>query len=105
MKKVGLYYATKELYYNIVMAVTIQARLDDETHAALERLVERHGWTASEAVRKSILSIDKRENGRRTPKLIGIGMFDSGLTDLATNPKYMEDFGLDRKQALKRKRR
>jgi hypothetical protein len=29
----------------------------------------------------------------RTPKIIGLGRFASGVTDLATNPKYMMGFG------------
>ena len=36
------------------------------------------------------------ENGKKPPKrrkIIGSGQFDSGLTDLATNKKYMEGFG------------
>ncbi len=36
------------------------------------------------------------ENGKKPlkrRKIIGSGQFDSGLTDLATNKKYMEGFG------------
>ena len=29
----------------------------------------------------------------RKPKIIGLGRFASGVTDLATNPKYMMGFG------------
>jgi hypothetical protein len=28
-------------------------------------------------------------------KIIGLGKFDSGVSDLATNKKYMEDYGRD----------
>jgi hypothetical protein len=34
---------------------------------------------------------------RALRKFIGLGAFDSGLSDLATNKKYMEDFGLHSK--------
>ena len=33
-----------------------------------------------------------------------MGQFDSGLPDLATNKKYMEDFGLSRSEILDRER-
>jgi len=92
------------VYYTLPVTITVQARLDDETQAALERLVERHGWSASQAVRESIRGMDRQQNKRRTPKLIGTGRYSSALTDLATNPKYMEDFGLDRGKTLKRKK-
>ncbi len=32
-----------------------------------------------------------------------IGCFDSGVTDLSTNPKYMEGFGLSREESERRK--
>jgi hypothetical protein len=51
-------------------------------------------------------------SGRRAPvqnglrpkrKIIGMGRFDSGPPDLATNEKYMEDFGLSRSEILRRR--
>jgi hypothetical protein len=40
----------------------------------------------------SISKADSREEAR-PKKMIGIGMFRSGVSDLATNKKYMEGFG------------
>jgi len=37
--------------------------------------------------------MDQKHNAPKRPRLIGAGMFDSGIPDLATNKKYMEDFG------------
>ena len=87
------------------MGTTVQARLDHDTEAALKRLIRSEGWTPSQAVRECIREMDRRRNVPAIRKLIGVGMFDSGLTDLSMNPKYMEGFGLDRKRVLKRKRR
>ena len=76
------------------MGTTVQARLDEDTQAALKRLVQRHGMTASDVIREGIRLVEQRRTGFKYPRLIGIGMYDSGVTDLATNKKYMEDFGL-----------
>jgi hypothetical protein len=44
-------------------------------------------------VREGIRLMDKRHQAPPWGKLIGAGMFDSGIPDLATNKKYMEGFG------------
>jgi len=67
--------------------------LDVETQAVLERLVERHGMSTSEVIREGIRLVEERHGLPKRPRLIGIGCFDSGVTDLATNKKYLEDFG------------
>jgi hypothetical protein len=73
------------------MKTSVQARLDPESQAALDGLVRRLGWSPSEVVREGIRLVDKQH--AKPPRLIGIGMFSSGLGDLATNKKYMEGFG------------
>jgi len=75
------------------MAATVQVRLNGETLAEFESL-RRQGLTTSEVLREGIhLAAQKRRPAKR-PKLIGVGMYDSGITDLSTNKKYMEGFGL-----------
>jgi hypothetical protein len=75
------------------MKTSVQARLDEETREALDRLVRRLGWSPSKVVREGIRLVDKQHTKPLRRKLIGVGMFDSGIPDLATNKKYMEDFG------------
>lgn len=75
------------------MKTSIQARLDEETQAALDRLVRSRGWTTSKVVREGIRLVEKHHSPQPPRKLIGIGMYDSGVSDLATNKKYMDDFG------------
>ena len=75
------------------MKATIQARLDEETQAALDRLVRRHGLKPSEVVRQGIRLVAKQAEGAKPIEIIGLGKYDSGLTDLSTNKKYMEGFG------------
>jgi hypothetical protein len=76
------------------MATTIQARLDKKSQAALDRLLLRKGTTASQIVRESLILLDTQEHEEPPPKFIGIGGFDSGLPDLATNKRYLDDLGV-----------
>jgi len=76
------------------MKTSVQARLDEETQSALDRLARANGWTASRVIRESILFMDENRSTKPRRKMIGIGEFDSGLDDLATNKKYLEDFGV-----------
>jgi hypothetical protein len=77
----------------VLMKTSVQARLDEETQAALEGLVRRLGWSPSKVVREGIRLVDK-QHAKPRPRMIGVGMFSSGLGDLATNKKYMEGFGV-----------
>ena len=76
------------------MKATVQARLDKETQAALDRLVKRHGWSTSKVVREGIHLVEQRQAAATRPKLIGVGMFEGGPKDLSTNKKYLQDLGL-----------
>lgn len=88
------------------MRSTVQARLDAESQQALDILTRKLGMTPSEVVRASLrLMIQGHSQApKKKPKFLGIGKFDSGLRDLATNKKYMEDFGLTRQQRLEREK-
>ncbi len=44
--------------------------------------------------------VRKAPKGKRT--IIGIGQFDSGVPDLATNKKHMEGYGLSRSESHRR---
>ena len=90
------------MYYNRNMGTTVQARLDDEIQADLESLAKRLRLSQSEVVREGIRLMKQKHEPRPTRKLIGVGMFSSGLTDLSTNPKYMEGFGRDNEHFSKR---
>ena len=75
------------------MKTTVQARLDEETTVALDRLVKRHGLKPSEVVRQGIRLVAKQAEVSRPIEIIGLGKYDSGLTDLSTNKKHMAGFG------------
>jgi hypothetical protein len=74
------------------MKAMVQARLDEETLAALERL-RREGLTTSEVIRKGIHLAAKEHPARPRLKVIGLGNYDSGIPDLASNKKHLANFG------------
>jgi hypothetical protein len=75
------------------MKTSVQARLDEESQAALDGLVRRLGWSTSKVVREGIRLVDKHYAKPPRRKLIGMGEFDSGITDLASNKAHMEGYG------------
>jgi hypothetical protein len=77
------------------MGIKAQVRLDDEIQADLEGLAKHLGVSQSEVMREGIRLMKEKHKPQPRKKLIGVGMFSSGLTDLSTNPKYMEGFGRD----------
>jgi hypothetical protein len=76
------------------VGTVVQTRLDHETQSLLDRLVNEAGLTTSEVLRKGIKLVAATELPQRRRGLIGVGMYDSGIPDLATNKKHMEDFGV-----------
>ena len=74
------------------MASTVQSRLDDETLELLERL-KQQGWTTSDIVRKGIHLVAREEQAIRPIRIAGLGKFDSGIPDLASNKKHLEGLG------------
>ncbi|MGB8261984.1 MAG: CopG family transcriptional regulator [Terracidiphilus sp.] len=75
------------------MPVTVQARLDDETSAILKRLARTKGWTSSRIVREGIHLLAREQNGSAASRMVGIGIFASGVSDMGSNKKYLEGFG------------
>jgi hypothetical protein len=82
-----------DLCYSDDMSSIVQARLDDETQATLERISARLGWSTSRVLREGIHLVEERHSPSAIRKLIGIGAFGGGPRDLSTNKKYMADFG------------
>ena len=80
------------------MKTTVQARLDEETTAALDRLARQLGMTRSEVIREGLRSMARMHAPGKPLKLIGAGKYDSGIGDLSTNKKHMEGFGMTNAQ-------
>lgn len=76
------------------MSATVQARLDDESQVALDQLVQRLGWSPSRVVREGLRLMALYYGSTPARKrIIGLGEFEAGPADLATNKKHMEDYG------------
>jgi len=75
------------------MGSTVQARLDAETRETLNELVRNTGMTPSEVIREGIRLVKENRQTKRRRRLIGVGCFESGIPDLASNQKYLEGLG------------
>jgi hypothetical protein len=72
----------------------VQARLSLEDRKLLQELVRDLDWTPSRIVREGLRLVrEAHPAADRKHRLIGTAQFSSGLGDLATNKKYMKDFG------------
>jgi Arc/MetJ-type ribon-helix-helix transcriptional regulator len=71
----------------------VQARLDEEDQAILDRLMRRTGSSASALIREGLRLVAKQQKAYPKKKIIGLGEFDAGPSDLSTNKKYLEGFG------------
>ena len=86
-------------YTNIRRMKTITCKLPNELAVRLEKRALRLGVSKSYLIRESI-ERDLGRNGavEEEPSAYdlmkdGCGCVDSGVTDLATNPKHMKGFG------------
>lgn len=79
---------------------TITLKIPDETNARLEAISSRRKVSKSKVVRdaleKELIDDDVKPSLYDLMKE-GLGIIDSGVTDRATNKKYMEGFGKWRK--------
>jgi hypothetical protein len=75
------------------MASTIQARLDAESQRALDQLVKHLGWSPSRAVREGLRLVAACQLGNGGRAVVGMGKFESGVSDLGSNKSHLKDFG------------
>jgi dTDP-D-glucose 4,6-dehydratase len=75
------------------MKTVVQARLDEDSQVALNRLVRKLGWSPSQVVREGLRLMTAYYGEPAKKRIVGLGQFASGHSDLATNEKHMEGFG------------
>ena len=74
------------------MATLIHARLDPKTERHLARLRKTTGLNDSELVRRGLRALASLPiRGRR--KIVGLGAFASGKSDLGSNQSHLRGFG------------
>ena len=75
------------------MKTNVQARLDRRSQVALDRLVQRLGWSPSRVVREGLRLLDGCYGSGARKRIVGIGRFASGTSDLGSNKKHLKGFG------------
>jgi hypothetical protein len=75
------------------MRSTIQARLDARSQRLLAVLIREFGWSPSQVVREGLRVLEASRLRRKKKGILGLGKFHSGIPDLSTNKKYLQDFG------------
>jgi hypothetical protein len=75
------------------MRFAIQARLDDQSRKRLAVLVRELGWTPSQVVREGLRVLEVSYLRRKKAGVIGLGKFKSGVSDLGSNKKRLQNFG------------
>jgi hypothetical protein len=75
------------------MGLSIQARLDEQSEKALKSLVGKLGWSPSKVVREGLRLLAACHLGNRQRRVIGLGEFSSGKSDLGSNKAHLKGFG------------
>jgi hypothetical protein len=75
------------------MSRIIHARLDPETEKLLRDCQRRWGWTDSQAVREGIKMLGGLLGHGRAHAFVGVGKFQSGISDLGSNKDHLKGFG------------
>lgn len=72
---------------------TVQVRLDDETAKSLDRLAKQLGRTRSRVMREGVRVLAAIHPPANRPRIVGIGEFASGISDLGSDKKHLRGFG------------
>lgn len=75
------------------MAKIVHARLDTESEKLLEQLARKLGWSESRIVREGIGQLAACSVRSGAKRIIGLGKFSSGTSDLGSNKARLKGFG------------
>jgi hypothetical protein len=75
------------------VARSVHARLDSASEDILDRLHRQTGRSESELVREGLRLLAQSRRPPRAPKVIGLGRFASGKSDLGSNKRHLRGFG------------
>lgn len=51
------------------------------------------GWTPSQVVREGLRILESTRLRKKKQRIIGLGKFRSGISDVGSNKKYLQDYG------------
>lgn len=83
----------RDFHYDCTMSTTIQARLDRQTETALKALMRQLNWSQSRAVCEGLRMLAACYGKRSSPKVIGLGRFESGIEDVGSSRKHLKGLG------------
>lgn len=77
---------------------TITLKVPEALDVQLQKLADRKRISKSRLIRETLTKVLRKEMSKSEPSAYdlmknGLGVIDSGIPDLATNPKYMEGYG------------
>ena len=75
------------------MRAAVQARLDADARRTLARFARELGWSPSRVVREGLRALAASHPPARTPRVVGLAKFQSGVPDLGSNKKHLKGFG------------
>lgn len=75
------------------MSKVVQARLNNELENLIESLQNKLGWSESRIVREGIKVLSVTAIARQGKRVIGVGKFSSGKSDLGSNKSHLKGFG------------
>ncbi len=75
------------------MSRVIHARLDVDTDSLRNELQKQLGWSDSQIVREGIKALAALTRTSTNRKIVGLGRFKSGVSDLGSNKRHLEGFG------------
>ena len=75
------------------MSRIVHARIDENTAKMLRQLERRLGWNDSQVVREGIKVLNGLLGHGRSGRIIGLGRFRSGISDLGSNKNHLKGFG------------
>jgi metal-responsive CopG/Arc/MetJ family transcriptional regulator len=78
--------------------MTVTCKISDDLDAQLEGAARQRGVTKSEMIREALLAYLPVVAKKQKPSVHDrwrryCGVVESKISDLATNPRYMKDFG------------
>lgn len=76
-----------------IMTDIVHARLDAKTRKIMQQLKRRYGWSDSEVIRQGTRALNEAEMTPQDRCIVGLGKFESGLSDLGSNEEYLRHFG------------
>jgi hypothetical protein len=73
----------------------VHARIDSHTRQIMRRLKRRHGWSDSDIIRQGIRALGDTDlpPGQQNKRIVGLGKFASGISDLGSSDRHLDDFG------------